>query len=657
MKKLSVILAILITITLAWLVLFNSSSQWKEDSYPQARSGWLDLSKVSTKEVVPLNGEWAFYYKKLLESNEIMGHNPTANVPIPGMWSSYEDGQEKVFSNQGYGTLHLILKVGSKEIDTEKALYIPVFNTAYEIYIDGKKLGGAGKVGKNKESMTPQYLPQIFYFTPTAEQVEIIIQTSNFYHMKSGVSKEILYGDAVRVSKLIDKRIAKDSFLFGVFILIMLYHLAFYFNRKREFKSFVFGILSFVIAMRIVLIGESLLYQYFPNFNWTIGLKMEYLTVNFGFFLYSVFSYYLYPHESNIVIYRISLLVTGAFSLCVLLTPPTVFGYLLKPSGVVAGCLIVYFSYVFVLSIIRKREGASIIFVTGLFFSYTGVHDILMYFGFIQSLDLVPVGFFVFIFSQFIVLANGYARSFNEADRLNEKLRELNEHLEDRVQAQTATIEMAMKETAVALADKKVLQERNRIIGEIHDTVGHILTSIIIQIEAGKRLIKKDSALAIEKLEISQGQVRQGLNDIRRSLRLINDDRTVVKDLLSIRSLIKDTEANMGVIIERDIRLKEELSKDQKLVIYRALQEGLTNGVRHGQAKHFTFELFHADEEIIFRLEDDGNGADEIKHGIGLEAMQERVKRVGGTMFVRSEKGKGFTIEIQIPLIPPNNFE
>lgn len=113
----------------------------------------------------------------------------------------------------------------------------------------------------------------------------------------------------------------------------------------------------------------------------------------------------------------------------------------------------------------------------------------------------------------------------------------------------------------------------------------------------------------------------------------------------------------MGVIIERDIRLKEELSKDQKLVIYRALQEGLTNGVRHGQAKHFTFELFHADEEIIFRLEDDGNGADEIKHGIGLEAMQERVKRVGGTMFVRSEKGKGFTIEIQIPLIPPNNFE
>lgn len=639
------------TLLLITVLLFNFSTSIVADGSLQAQSGIIDLNNSRTNELTPLNGEWFFYWDKLLHPGELQFHSPTTNIPFPGLWSNFRYKEDKKLPQQGHGTFLVTLNIPERDIEKQKALYFPTVKTAYKLYIDGNLMGEIGKVGTSKETMTPKYLPQIFTFMPHSKEVKIVIQTSNYYHIKSGVRDEILYGDADKVMTFKEKEVAQNSFLFGIFLLISLYHLLFFFKRKKEIRSLAFALFSLVIATRIFVIDQTLLVRFFPDFNWVLLVKFEYLTVFLGFYLYIIFLKTLYPKEWNSLIYRSSLVVTGVFSLIVIVTGPDVFTYLLKPFGLIAFVLIVYFFYVMFMAMLRKREGAIISFTMGLFFYITVMNDLLHYNGYIQSISMVPFGFFIFLFSQFIMLTQEYAKSFNEANRLNDLLQNLNGKLEEQVKAQTESLEQSMKETAIALSDKMVLEERNRLIGEIHDTVGHTLTTINIQIEAGKRLIEKKPSDAKEKLERSQEQIRIGLNEIRNSLRLLKDHGQGSSDyLFSLRNLILNTEKSTGVTIKAEMKVTTPLSIKQQSVLYRALQEGLTNGIRHGESKNFNFSLYESDDYIIFTLEDNGKGVGEIQPGLGLSMMKARVEELHGEMYVESEKGRGFSIEICLPI-------
>jgi signal transduction histidine kinase len=193
-------------------------------------------------------------------------------------------------------------------------------------------------------------------------------------------------------------------------------------------------------------------------------------------------------------------------------------------------------------------------------------------------------------------------------------------------------------------------RERNKIAGEIHDTVGHTLTTVIIELEASKRLMKKDMDRALEKLELAQEQVRKGLNDIRKSVRTLKDGGEALEFVPSVVSLIKDTEKHSGITIDYTIDMLNELNKDIQRVLLRALQEGLTNGMRHGQSSQFKLCITEKDNNIIFTLSDNGCGAEVVDYGFGLSNMKHRVEQLNGNLTVSLQKNTGCKINIEIPL-------
>jgi signal transduction histidine kinase len=193
-------------------------------------------------------------------------------------------------------------------------------------------------------------------------------------------------------------------------------------------------------------------------------------------------------------------------------------------------------------------------------------------------------------------------------------------------------------------------RERNKIAGEIHDTVGHTLTTVIVELEAAKRLMKKDMERSLEKLDLAQEQVRKGLNDIRTSVRALKAGEEVLDFVTSLESLIRETEKHSGVTFEYTIADIRELDKDIHRVLLRALQEGLTNGIRHGKSSKFKLSIFLKDNYINFNLEDNGCGGDNFQPGFGLSNMKHRVEQLNGTLSVAMEKGKGCSLKIQIPL-------
>ncbi|MEN6316838.1 MAG: sensor histidine kinase [Clostridiaceae bacterium] len=207
-----------------------------------------------------------------------------------------------------------------------------------------------------------------------------------------------------------------------------------------------------------------------------------------------------------------------------------------------------------------------------------------------------------------------------------------------------------LKETMETLEAMTVLKERNRIAREIHDTVGHTLTTVLVEMEAGKRLMKRKQELAAEKIELAQDQVRKGLNAIRCSVRALQDGSELLPSQDAINLLIADTEKHASVSVKKDISLLPELAGDQWKIIYSALQEGLTNGIRHGRCSGFYFRLECAEDTIFFLLEDNGVGCGEISLGFGLTSMKERAENSGGKFVVHSAPGRGCRIELQLPV-------
>lgn len=207
-----------------------------------------------------------------------------------------------------------------------------------------------------------------------------------------------------------------------------------------------------------------------------------------------------------------------------------------------------------------------------------------------------------------------------------------------------------LKEAYGKLQDITVLKERNKIAREIHDTVGHTLTTVLVEMEVGRKLAPKNIDQALEKFRMAQEQVRKGLNDLRNSVRILEKGDEIMDFLPSIQSLIKDTEQHAGVIIHSDISIMSKIDDSLKKTLYHALQEGLTNGIKHGRSTAFVFKLIETDKNILFSLEDNGVGCSSIILGFGLKSMKERVKEHSGIFKIELQPEGGFGLYIVIPI-------
>jgi signal transduction histidine kinase len=217
---------------------------------------------------------------------------------------------------------------------------------------------------------------------------------------------------------------------------------------------------------------------------------------------------------------------------------------------------------------------------------------------------------------------------------------------------------IAFREEAEVLAEMAMLDERSRIANEIHDVVGHTLTAAIVQLEATKMIAQQNNCIPWDRLELLNVLVRRGLEDVRRTVRLICSDEAETMTLeTTLRELIQSAEQTMDIAIEADISLssRPEPGELAKQVLYHALQEGLTNGIRHGKCARARFSLRPSGRLLQFRLVSDGEPYGSSVPGFGLSSMMDRVKLLGGRVDVRSSVDAagnpvGCELSIDLPL-------
>lgn len=208
-----------------------------------------------------------------------------------------------------------------------------------------------------------------------------------------------------------------------------------------------------------------------------------------------------------------------------------------------------------------------------------------------------------------------------------------------------------LKTQMQSMEEVYTLNERNRISRDLHDSVGHTLSTIAIQTAALEKLTEKTAPEASKMLKELHQFTKKGLSEVRSVIHSLKPAKySRIAFFEKINSLIKEYENNhtLQVYFNRNDMLWA-LNEDQEQLLFRAIQEFLVNTTKHSQASEVRIQQHSTDSSIILTMQDNGIGTDEINPQMGLTGMEERAKLLGGKVTIRSSLNAGFKVRIVLP--------
>lgn len=236
-------------------------------------------------------------------------------------------------------------------------------------------------------------------------------------------------------------------------------------------------------------------------------------------------------------------------------------------------------------------------------------------------------------------------------DQMSEKERilQLNEQLncanEDLQQANSQ-----MEEYSRESVKNAETRERNRLAREIHDTLGHTLTGIITGLDACVTLMDLAPEAVKEQLKVIADVARNGMTDVRRSVKALRPDALEKMELEKALVQMME-ESKRASNIEIDYCCTAPLThfnKDEEEIIYRIVQESITNAIRHGKAGKILVAISMEYNIIYIWIKDNGIGCAHIEKGFGLHHMEERLGMLHGSL--NCYVNNGFVLEASIPI-------
>ena len=247
------------------------------------------------------------------------------------------------------------------------------------------------------------------------------------------------------------------------------------------------------------------------------------------------------------------------------------------------------------------------------------------------------------LFVVYMVVLIGQRTEENSAiRRLNGELEQANDRL--------SVMNEQLKAYAAESERMAETRERNRLAREIHDTLGHALTGITAGADACLQMLEISPEMAKKQMERIASTAREGMNEVRRSVRALRPDALERMQLTdAIAKLCSEMQTTSQAEITLDLQAEDlRLSPDEEDAVYRIVQESITNAIRHGHATVVRVCITAAERRLGITVTDNGCGCTKIEPGFGLRHMRERLKLLNGTLKVKSEKG--FELHAEIPL-------
>jgi adenylate cyclase len=410
-----------------FFILQCSQKQEKNKIDEFASNGELNLTTwdFKTQGYKKLDGLWNFYWNELNFPSEIeIDKTNSSLIKVPGSWNDLLHNGKKI-GGYGYGTYTLKINLSPSLKGKILTLKIPHMGTAYKLFIDKDLIAENGIVGKSFPEMKPQYLSLTRSFLVSNETIFLTVQVSNFHHRKGGIRFDSLYlGKEEQIQTLQSQSTIYIFFLMGSLVIMTIYHMGLFFLRREDTAALVFGAFCFLVASRLLFVGDVWITTFLPNLDWDWMYKLEYLSLYLSAPIFSLFTFYVFKKEFHQKILYVILPIYTIFVLLVLFTKPSIFSLSLIFFQGIAVLNTLYLFWIMIEAVIRKEEGAIAAIIGFSLFVSTIANDllynneiILTGFG-----NLLPFGVFLFIFSQSFILSQIFSKAFKSVNILSNNL-------------------------------------------------------------------------------------------------------------------------------------------------------------------------------------------------------------------------------------------
>ncbi len=190
--------------------------------------------------------------------------------------------------------------------------------------------------------------------------------------------------------------------------------------------------------------------------------------------------------------------------------------------------------------------------------------------------------------------------------------------------------------------------ERSRIAREIHDSLGHSLTTLNVQLDLARKFSIEDPARSAQALQLAKELATQSLDDVRLAVRSLRSPNFDLKD--AVDRLVQDARRGQSLDVSVDGEMPD-LPPAVGFQLFRVIQECLTNVVKHANASRVSIAVSRKGRTVEVDFSDNGSGLKEQPHhGFGIKGMQERVESLHGSMTIQAEPQQGTRIQVKIPL-------
>ncbi|WP_246079652.1 ATP-binding protein [Paenibacillus piri] len=662
---------------------------------PEAVQGTIDLRDwdFAGAGIVPLSGEWDFYWDRLLGPEEAAplsaGGAGREWIPLPRSWNGYRPaGQAQALSGSGSATFHLRVLLDTRS--GVLALELPVVRTAFKLWVNGKQLAQAGTVGASADTAKPGYRPQIVYFPQEGvTALDIVLQVSNFDHRLGGVWRELRLGEAGQLSAGHNRHLALEMSLGGGFFLMGCYHFVLFLFRIRERASLYFGLFCLIAALRALFIGQEAIYQLFPGIPWQAGLRMEYICFYSSLPIGVLFFRSLYPHELGQRTVRVIQWFGCLCLVTVVLLPSRIYTWTLLAYQV----LIVLIGLILLGSLIkarfRQRDRAAFALIGYIVFTTTIFADIAQLNGWISAGGYSSFGFFFLILMTSLIISMKSFKAFAAVESLSFQLRELNMGLEQRIRERTSELEKSNRR----------LEKMNEDLGRLETSRRHLLSNISHDLGTPMTLIQGYVEALIDQVVTDP---KQQHNYLRLILNRINGLNRLIADLFQLSKLearqihfsmrampigefvdyygerygLEVKNAGIGFRLDASILPRMEPPDAAVIIDLDRIDQVLTNIV-YNATKHtpkdglIRLQFVLDSTTMMVRVHDNGEGIDpedlpyifdrfykksksrntsEGGSGLGLAIAKEIIDFHGGRIWAESRVGQGACLSFALPL-------